>query len=122
MLFRNKDILDSGANVAFGTDAPIVSINPMYGIYRAMTRVHDDGLPLGGWGSTQKITVFDALKAYTYGSAYSVGLEDCFGQIKVGHYADIVVIDKDLFSVTAEEVRDANVIMTMVNGKVVYSR
>lgn len=122
MLFRNKDILDTGANVAFGTDAPIVHINPLPGIYRAMTRVHDDGLPVGGWGPSQKLKVFEALKAYTYGAAYSVGLEDSFGQLKVGHYADIVAIDLDLSSASAEEIRDAKVIMTMVNGKVIYNK
>jgi predicted amidohydrolase YtcJ len=122
MLFRNKDILDTGANVAFGTDAPIVDINPLPGIYRAMTRVHDDGLPLGGWNPSQIMNVYEALKAYTYGAAYSVGLEDRFGQLRVGYYADIVAIDLDLSAASPEEIRDAKVIMTMINGKVVFRR
>ncbi len=121
MLFRNKDILNTGANVAFGTDAPIVDINPLPGIYRAMTRVHDDGLPEGGWNPSQKMNVYEALKAYTYGSAYGAGLEDCLGQLKEGYYADIVAIDVNLGAAEPEEIRDAKVIMTMVNGKVIYA-
>jgi predicted amidohydrolase YtcJ len=120
MLFRYKDILDTGANVAFGTDVPIVDINPFIGIYRAMTRVHNDGLPLGGWNSSQKFTIYDALKAYTYGAAYSVGLEESFGQIKVGHYADLIVVDRNLTAVTPDEIRNASIVMTMVNGQEIY--
>lgn len=121
-LFRYKDLMDSGANVAFGTDAPIVHINPLHGIYRAMTRVHDDGLPLGGWGPTQKLEAWEACKAYTYGSAYSVGLENLFGQIKEGCFADIIAIDTNLFTATPLQVRDAKNVMTMIDGKVAYRK
>jgi predicted amidohydrolase YtcJ len=122
MLFRNKDIINTGANVAFGTDAPIVDINPLPGIYRAMTRVHDDGLPENGWNPSQKLTVYEALKAYTYGSAYSMGLEDRIGQLKEGYLADITIIDTNLAQASSEQIRDAHINMTMVNGKIIYKK
>jgi predicted amidohydrolase YtcJ len=87
-----------------------------------MTRVHADGLPVGGWGQLQKLTAYQSLKAYTYGAAYSVGLENKIGQIKSGYFADIAVIDTNLLKANPEEIKIAKNLITMVNGEILYRR
>ncbi|NLD18913.1 MAG: amidohydrolase [Clostridiales bacterium] len=116
-----KSLLDSAGVLAIGSDCPVVDNNPFYAIHRGITRLHDDGLPEGGWNPTEKLTVAEILRGYTYGSAYGIGREADLGTLEKGKLADIAVIDRNLFNVSPDEMRQANVSMTIMNGKVIYN-
>jgi predicted amidohydrolase YtcJ len=94
----------------------------MLGIHRGSTRLHDDLLPEGGWNPSQKLTVAELIKGYTYGSAYGAGREHELGTLEPGKFADIVVCDRNLFEVSPEDIRDAKVDMTIMDGRIIYSR
>lgn len=115
-----KTLQDHGAKLAFGTDFPVVGLDPMTEIYRAVTRLHDDGQPEGGWNSTEKVSLADALKAYTLGSAYGVFREHELGTLEAGKLADVIVLNKDLFQIPVEEIRETEVLLTLKDGKIVY--
>ena len=116
-----KSIMDTGAILAFGTDAPVWNFNPMEGIYAAVTRKHPwDALPEEGFVPEQRITVAQALQAYTYGSARSESFEDKIGTLHAGKLADIVVMDRNLLTVDAQELLDAKVLFTLIDGQIVY--
>lgn len=117
-----KSLLEQAGVLAIGSDCPVVDNNPFYAIHRGVTRLHDDGLPEGGWNPTQKLTIAEVLKGYTYGSAYGIGREDEMGTLEAGKYADIAVIDKNLFAATPDEIRNSTVEMTIMDGKVVYKK
>lgn len=117
-----KSIMDAGAVVSFGSDCPVVTNNPFVGIYRAVTRVHNDGKPVGGWNPEQKISMAEALHAYTLNGWYGVKREHELGTLEKGKLADLIVLDQNLFDVDPESVRDTNVILTMVDGKIVYEK
>ena len=114
-----QSFIVTGANVAFGTDAPVSSLNPFENIYVAMTRKtlagQDTGINPG-----EKITLADALKAYTYGSAYAHNREDELGTLEVGKLADITVVDKNLFKISVEDIKNCQATLTMVDGKIVF--
>ncbi len=111
-----KSLLGSGVTLAFGTDWPVESLNPMLGVYSAMTR------DVGAYCNTplQKLTVEQALKAYTLGSAYAEFQEQEKGSLEVGKLADMVVLSKDIFNIPPEEISEAEVEMTILGGKIVY--
>ncbi|MEG9297602.1 amidohydrolase [Mangrovibacillus sp. Mu-81] len=109
------------APLAFGTDFPIVDLNPMLGVYRAVTRMHEDGSPQGGWNPVQKISLGDALKHYTKSSAYGNFRENELGTIEAGKKADLVVLDRNLFEVEPEEILEAEAVLTVMDGEIVYS-
>lgn len=115
-----KSFMDSGATVAFGTDCPVVTNDPFLELYRAITRVFDDGLPKGGWNPQEILSIEDALHNYTYGSAYAVNREAELGTLEEGKFADMVIIDRNLLTSTPAEVRDAKALTTIFNGEVVY--
>lgn len=117
-----QSLLQQAGVLAVGSDCPVVDNNPFYAIHRGVTRLHDDGLPEGGWNPSQKLTVAEVLKGYTYGSAYGVGREDDLGTLEAGKFADLVVIDRDLFRAAPDEIRRAGVEMTIMDGKVRYSK
>ncbi|GGA88765.1 amidohydrolase [Ornithinibacillus halotolerans] len=112
-----KTLQDVGAQLVYGSDYPVVDLNPLPGIYRAVTRLDDNKVE---WNNGENISLSEALKAYTYGPAYGSFREHELGTLEVGKLADIIVLDRDLFSVPSEEIKDANVVFTMVDGKVVY--
>jgi predicted amidohydrolase YtcJ len=115
-----RTLKDRGARLAFGSDFPVVGLNPLDEIYRAVTRKHNDGQPEGGWNPQERITLAEALRAYTYGSAYGAFREAELGTLEPGKLADIVVLDKNLFNIPVEQIPQARVRMTMMDGKVVY--
>ncbi len=115
-----KTMMDMGLPVAFGSDAPVISFNVMEGIYCAVTRKDLKGFPESGWLPDQKMSVYDAVYAYTMGGAYASYDEGKKGSIRNGKYADFAVLDKDVFSVLEEEIKDIKVCMTVLDGKVVY--
>jgi hypothetical protein len=117
-----RSLLDAGATLAFGSDWFVAPPTPLEGIYAAATRRTLDGKHPDGWVPEQKITVEEALRAYTAGSAFAGFDEQERGMLDRGRLADFVLIDRDLTRVPPETIRDAHVVMTVVGGRVVYER
>jgi len=117
-----KSILQTGAVLAAGTDYPIADYDPIPNIYMAVTRKGLDGVQYGRESLTEKLTVPEILRAYTYGGAYVNHMEEKLGTLEEGKYADLTVIDKDLLHIDPEEILNSEVIMTVVNGTVVYEK
>jgi hypothetical protein len=120
-----KSIQESGAVLCFGTDWPGTSaseypINPLLGLYAAVTRQTISGEPAAGWFPEQRISIEQAIRAYTYNTAYANFEEQTKGSIEVGKLADIVVLTRNLLSVPPREILDAKVVYTIVGGKIVY--
>ena len=117
-----RSLLDAHARLAFGSDWFVAPPTPLEGIYGAVTRrTLDDARP-NGWVPEQKITVEEALHAYTTGSAYAEYMEAEKGMLIRGLLADMVLIDRDLTRIPPETIRDARIVLTMVGGKVVFER
>lgn len=114
-----KSFLDSGALLAFGTDFPVVPFNQFQGIYAAVTRKNYDGTTAGVVNG-ENITVAQALSANTLGSAKVYGRDKELGTLEEGKLADIIVLDRNLFDVPADEIKDTSVILTVMDGKVTY--
>ncbi|MFJ7471329.1 amidohydrolase [Peribacillus frigoritolerans] len=120
-VFLTKSLLNTGASLALGTDFPVsISLNPMRQIYTAITRVDSSGDSQNTWHPEQKLTLAEALQAYTYGSAYGCFREHELGTIEEGKLADLVVLDRNLFDIPEIEVLKTKVELTMNDGKVVY--
>ncbi|HEY7895754.1 MAG TPA: amidohydrolase [Gemmatimonadaceae bacterium] len=117
-----RSLLDAGARLAFGSDWDVAPPTPIEGMYAAVTRRTLDGKNPGGWIPEQKITVEEALRAYTTGAAYASFDEKRKGSLTRGKLADFVIIDRDLTRIPPEQIRDAKVVMTVVGGTVVYER
>ena len=118
--WANRRIFDSADVVSFSSDSPITPAHPMYDIYRATQRIHDDGTPAGGIRPEQKAALSECLWAYTYGGAYQLGREDLLGTLEVGKIADITVLDRNIFAADPENYRKTLACLTMVEGKIVY--
>jgi predicted amidohydrolase YtcJ len=116
-----KSLADAGAILAFGTDYQVEPLNPMEGLYAAVTRKDRLGEKGDGWHPEQKIKMEDAIKYYTLGSAYSQFMEDRKGMIKKGFFADIVIVDKDLLTIPEDEIMKTKVDYTITGGKIVYA-
>ena len=116
-----KSLADAGAKIAFGTDYQVEPLNPMEGLYASVTRKDRLGEEGEGWYPEQKITMEAAIRYYTAGAAYAQFMEDRKGMIKTGYLADIVILDKDLFTIPEEEIMKTRVDYTIVGGKIVYS-
>jgi len=116
-----RSLLDAGAILAFGTDYQVEPLNPMEGLYAAVTRKDRLGEEGDGWFPEQKLTMEEAIKYYTWGSAYAQFMENRKGMIKQGYLADIVITDKDLLTVPENEIMKTRVDYTITGGKVVYS-
>jgi predicted amidohydrolase YtcJ len=120
-VFLTKSLLNTGASLALGTDFPVsISLNPMRQIYTAITRVDSSGNPKNTWHPEQKLTLAEALQAYTYGSAHGCFREHELGTIEEGKLADLVVLDSNLFDIPESEVLKTKVELTINDGKVVY--
>jgi predicted amidohydrolase YtcJ len=117
-----RSLLDAGARVAFGSDWSVAPPTPLEGIYAAVTRRTLDGANPDGWVPEQKISVEEALRAYTATAAYASFEEGRKGRLIVGRLADFVVLSQDLFSIPPEQIREVAVDLTVVGGKVVWER
>ncbi len=117
-----RSLLDAGARLAFGSDWFVAPPAPLEGIYAAVTRRTLDDAHPGGWVPEQRITVEEALRAYTAGAAFAGFAERDVGTLERGKLADFVLIDRDLTRVPPETIRDARVLMTVVGGRVVFER
>lgn len=115
-----RSLLDAGAVLAFGSDWTVAPINPLLGVYAAVTRRTLDGKNPGGWVPEQKITVEEAVRAYTYGSAYAEFADGVKGAITPGKLADLVILSRDIFKIDPVEIEKVKVVMTIVDGRVVY--
>ena len=114
-----RSLLDAKARLAFGSDWFVAPATPLEGIYAAVTRRTIDDRNPGGWVPEQKISVEEALRAYTVGGAYASFDESRKGTLAAGKLADLVMIDRNLFEIPPEQIRDAKVLATVVGGKVV---
>lgn len=115
-----RSLINAGSILAFGTDYQVEPLNPLEGLYAAVTRKDRLGEAGEGWFPEQKLTMEEAIKYYTYGSAYAQFMDDRKGMIKKGYLADIVIVDKDLTTIPESEIMKTRVDYTIVGGKVVY--
>jgi predicted amidohydrolase YtcJ len=117
-----RDLLAAGVPLAFGSDCPVADPNPCWGIQAAVTRQQRDGSPPGGWYPAQRLTAAEAVWAFTMGPAHVSGRSHEMGSLTPGKLADLVVLDRDVLAVEPMEMSEAQVVMTVVGGKVVYRR
>jgi hypothetical protein len=115
-----RTFLDHGVHLAFGTDWDVAPLNPMLGLYAAVTRATLDGKNPSGWFPEQKLTVEESVQAYTMGSAYAEFQEKEKGSITPGKLADMVILSDDIFSIDPVKIRDVKVVKTIVGGRVVW--
>jgi predicted amidohydrolase YtcJ len=117
-----RTLLDTGGKLAFGSDWTVAPLDPILGVYAAVTRRTLDGKHPGGWVPDQKISVGEALRAYTWGNAYATFDERRRGTLAPGADADVVVLDRNLFTIPPDSLDRARVRYTIVGGRVVYRR
>jgi hypothetical protein len=117
-----RNFLDHGVTLAFGTDWPVAPLNPILGIYAAVTRATLDGKNPDGWIPEEKITLSEAVEAYTLGSAVAEFQENQKGSITPGKLADMVILSDNVFNLKADAIRNVKVETTIVGGKVVYGQ
>ena len=115
-----RSLLDSGATLAFGTDWTVAPLNPLLTVYAAVTRRTIDGKNPKGWVPEQKVSVAEAVRGYTVGSAYAEFQENVKGSITVGKLADLVLLSRDIFKIDPNEIENVKIVLTMVDGRVVY--
>jgi predicted amidohydrolase YtcJ len=114
--------LDSGVRLALGSDFPVESVDPLLGIYAAVTRQDTGGAPAGGWLPDQRLTREEALRGFTLDAAWSLFLDDQVGSLEAGKRADLVVWERDPMQVPAAEIPSVRVDLTLVDGSVAYRR
>jgi predicted amidohydrolase YtcJ len=112
----------SGARLAFGTDYPIEVVSPFRGLYACVTRQLPDGTPAAGWQPQEKISLADCVRAYTSGAAYAEFEEGKKGELKVGEYADFIVLSNDLTKVPPSDYVKTQVLRTVAGGRTVYEK
>lgn len=115
-----QSLLDSGAVLACGSDWTVAPINPLTGIYAAVTRQTLDNNNPDGWIPDQKISLEEAIKGYTLNAAFTEFAEHLKGSVEEGKLADIVILDQNLFEIPPERILDTRVIMTVLNGEIIY--
>lgn len=114
-----RDMLAAGMTLALGSDCPVAEPNPWWGIHAAVTRQRRDGVPPGGWYPTQRLTVAEAVRGYTLGPALASGRAAELGSISPGKLADLVVLDRDVFTIEPVEIAQTKVVMTIFDGRLV---
>lgn len=115
-----RSFRDSGVKMTFGSDWTVATLNPILGIYAAVTRRTLDDKNPNGWVPEQKITVEEAVNAYTINNAYGAFEENDKGSITPGKLADLVVLDSDIFTIDPAKIKDSKVVMTIFDGKIIY--
>lgn len=111
-----------GGIISYGTDCPVESCNPFPNLYSAITRKDSKGQPIGGFYPEESVDIYTAIDAYTIGSAYAQFMEEKKGRIKEGYYADLVILDRDIFTIDPMEIPNIEVELTMVGGRIVYKK
>ncbi len=117
---------ENGALLSFGSDWPGTNAawypaKPLLGIYAAVTRQTLDGKPEGGWFPEERVDVETAIRAYTINNAFAAGEEDEKGSIRVGKLADFTIVDRNLLEIEPAQIKDVNVLATIVGGRAVYT-
>jgi len=115
-----KSVLDGGGRLAFGSDWPVVTLNPWPGLQVAVTRQDLEGRPAGGWLPEQRLSVADAVHAYTIGGAYAMRREKEEGSIEIGKLADLILVSQNIFEVEPGKIAGTKSVLTMVGGRIVY--
>ncbi|MCI6011648.1 MAG: amidohydrolase [Firmicutes bacterium] len=115
-------MLRRGVHLSYGTDCPVEDCNPFLNLHQAINRRHQNGQPEGGFYPKECVDVETAIDAYTLESAYCEFQENVKGRIKPGYYADLIVLDKDIFTCDPLEIKDILPVLTVVGGKTVYQR
>ncbi|MEM9897691.1 MAG: amidohydrolase, partial [Bacteroidota bacterium] len=115
-------LLQSGAKVVNGTDAPVEPLAALPSFYASVSRKTLQGTPDGGYEPSQKMTREQALRSYTLDAAYAAFMEDLIGSIEVGKYADFTILDKDIMTIPEEEILQTNVEMTVIGGEILFKR
>jgi len=116
-----RSLLEAGAFLVFGSDAPVESINPLTGIYAAVNRRRPDGLPSPqGWHPEQKLTIAEAISAYSMGAAFTSGREKTMGTVAPRKIADLTIFDRDIHQIPSDELLEVSIAGTMVGGKLLY--
>jgi hypothetical protein len=118
--FAWKAVLDGGGRLAFGSDWPVVTISPWPGIQVAVTRQDLGGKPEGGWLPQHRVSLADAIYAYTMGGAYAMHREKDEGSIEAGKLADLILVSQNIFDVDPHRIAGTKVLLTMVGGKIVF--
>jgi predicted amidohydrolase YtcJ len=116
-----RSLLDQGTHLAFGSDAPVESPNPFWGLHAAVTRRRADGSPgADGWYPEQRLSLAEALAGYTTGPAFAAGQEGCLGRLAPGYYADLILLEQDPFTCPPEQLRSLAPLGTMIGGNWVF--
>ncbi|CAN5810175.1 amidohydrolase [soil metagenome] len=115
-----RTMRDSGARLACGSDFPVESPNPFFGIYAAVTRQDQEGWPEGGWRPGERMTREEALACFTREAAWAAGMEDEVGTLSVGKRADFVIVDRDPLTAPVDDLWQTQVLRTVIDGKTVY--
>jgi predicted amidohydrolase YtcJ len=117
-----RRFLEQGTRIAGGSDFPVESTNPFYGIHAAVTRQDHDNQPPGGWLPEQRMSVTEALRAFTLDAAYAQHAERTQGSLEPGKWADFILVDRDIFAIPPEQLWQVQVLETWVGGERVYAR
>jgi predicted amidohydrolase YtcJ len=115
-----RTILQNNGVIANGSDAPVELVNPYHGLYAAVTRQDRNGQPPSGWYANQALTREEALRSFTIWGAYGIFAENNRGSLETGKYADFVVLDRDIMTCPASEIKDIQAVKTVIGGEVVY--
>jgi len=117
-----RSLLDTGARLALGSDFPVEQVNPMLGIYAAVTRQDLKGWPPGGWYPQQKLSREEAVRGFTLDAAYAAFMENSVGSLESGKRADFIVLDQDVMQVEAADIPSIKVLQTWLDGELVWQR
>lgn len=117
-----RTFLKQGSRIACGSDFPVESPNPFFGIHAAVTRQDAGNLPAGGWYPDQAMTLTEALRCFTLDAAYAGHQEKSIGSLEVGKQADFIVIDRDMFSMPVQDIHKIGVLQTWVAGRQVFQK
>jgi predicted amidohydrolase YtcJ len=118
--WANRRLFDSAAAVSLSSDSPVTIANPMFDIFRATRRIHDDGSPPGGIHPEQKLTLGECLWAFTYGGAWQLGREQELGTLEPGKLADLAVLNKNIFDAAPEDYLSIESRLTLLDGRIVH--
>lgn len=120
--YAYRDLLDAGIPMLFSSDSPVCSPSPLAGIHAAVTRQREDGTPSGGWYPEQRISVDEAVAGYTIAPARAYGVEIELGSITPGKRADMVILDRNIYTTDPADILNTQVDTTFFDGQIVYQR
>ena len=115
-----RSLVQHGAQLTFGSDAPVAPLSPMLGIYAALTRQDEHGEPPGGWYPEERLTLAEAIYGYTMAPAVVAGKQQLQGSVTPGKWADLTILSENLFELAPADVKDVTTYMTIFDGRVVY--